>query len=96
MLDIKEQKMAQENVRQEERGFTEVSGLEVHLHVGKADGGGASSAFPAACSRTATYLAPQTRVQEAQVASCQLSVPCLRRNGWTLGNVLAVSYPIPC
>lgn len=31
MLDIKQQKMAQENMGQEESGFTEVSGLEVRV-----------------------------------------------------------------
>lgn len=43
MLDIKQQKMAQENMGQEESGFTEVSGLEVHVHLGRVDGGGALS-----------------------------------------------------
>lgn len=37
MLDIKEQKMGQE-----ESGFTEVSGLEVRVHLGEVDGRGAS------------------------------------------------------
>lgn len=33
MLDIKEQKMGQE-----ESGFTDVSGLEVRVHLGEVDG----------------------------------------------------------
>lgn len=37
MLDIKQQKVAQENTA-EESGFTEVSGLEVRMHLGKVNG----------------------------------------------------------
>ena len=66
MLDIKQQKVAKENMAQEDSDFTEVSGLEVRVHRGKPDG--KDSCFPIPCSLlgTATYLAPQTRVREAR------------------------------
>ncbi|KAH0516560.1 Coiled-coil domain-containing protein 125 [Microtus ochrogaster] len=66
MLDIKQQKVALENMAQEDSAFTEVSGLEVRVHPGKLHG--RDGCFPIPCSllRTATYLAPQTRVQEAR------------------------------
>lgn len=66
MLDVKQQKMARENMAQADSALTEVSGFEVRVHPGKPHG--RDGCFPIPCSLlgTATYLAPQTRVLEAR------------------------------
>lgn len=47
MLDIKQQKVAQENMAQEDSAFTEVSRLEVRVHPGKLHG--RDGCFPIPC-----------------------------------------------
>ena len=66
MLDIKQQKVVRENMAQEDSAFTEVSGLEVRVHPGKPHSRDGCFPIPCILLEAATYLAPQTPVQEAR------------------------------
>lgn len=96
MLDIKQQKVAQENTA-EESGFTEVSGLEVRMHLGKVNG------RDMACLFSLLLVLGQQHTQLRRPGCMRptglpgvpsLSTMSERHNCWTLGDELAVSTPL--